>query len=184
MSLLWLYCSSIVGIALPKDWQQSHVAVAVAVCPKALVKGKSRVVASGAACPWAQLHIGSCFVWWWGKAAHRKPPCSPSGASQSSLILHFHHVCIQGSVGLVWSAGPGKLSKRDSIPAEPWSNLWWGSQMGKKSLMSRIPLQSARTALKPWTVTGKVFYSFYLPVQPQWGRKEGVKNFSYLGLWP
>lgn len=159
--------------------------VAVAVCPKALVKGKSKgVVAAGAACPWARLHIGSCLVWWWGKVARRKTPRSPS---QSSLILRFCHVCVQGSVGLARFAGPGKLSNRASVPSEHWSNLWWESQMGKKSLMFRIPLQGVTTALKPWTVTGKVLC--FIPSITQsnlneGGRKERVKNFNYLGLWP
>lgn len=63
MSHLWLHCGSIARVALPKDRQQSGVAVAVAVCPKALEKGKSKgVVAAGAAPSWAQLQIGSCLV--------------------------------------------------------------------------------------------------------------------------
>lgn len=174
MSLLWLDCGSIARVALPKDWQQSDVAVAVAVCPKARIKGKSKwVVAAGAAPPWAQLHIGSCLVWWCGKAACRKPLLSPPGASQSTLILHLSHVCVQSAVGLVWSAGPGKLAMRPWVPAEPWSHLWQGNQMGKKSLTSRVPLQGARKHAEPactQTMDSNrkfvSFCSFHLPAHP------------------
>lgn len=55
-------------------------------------------------------------------------------------------ICVQISVGLVQFAGTGKSTTRAWVPAEPWSHLSWGNQMGEKCLTSRVPWEHAEPA--------------------------------------